>query len=144
MGKSTTTAGHDGGCIWVLWDGDCGFCRRAVAWAERRDRAELLRPIPYQRAPSPPMSPRLRRACSRAVHVIAPDGRVYRAGRAALYILGVVGWEPVARLLGVPPLIWLVELGYRIVADNRSAFGRILFRGEPVDPPAVGEASATR
>lgn len=144
MNEATTSIGGGDGRVWVLWDGGCGFCRRSIAWAVRRDRAGVLRPVPYQHAPSPPMTPRLRRACARAVHVIAPDGRVYRAGKAVLYVLGVVGWGPVARLLGVPPLIWLVELGYRVVADNRSAFGRILFRSEPVDPTAIGETSATR
>jgi len=124
---------------WVLWDGECGFCRRSVSWAVRHDRAGILRPMPYQRAPSPPMTPRLRRACSRAVHVVTPEGRILRAGRAALYIIGACGWPLAAQVLSVPPLVWLVEIGYRIVANNRPLFGRFLLTHEPADPALTGE-----
>ena len=53
------------------------------------------------------------------MHVITRDGDVLRAGRATLFVLQALGWRPVARLLSVPPLIWIVELVYRIVASNR-------------------------
>lgn len=115
---------------WVLWDGDCGFCRRSVRWLERQDREDLLRTMPYQVAPSPPMNPELYAACDRAVHLILPDGTVMRAGRAALCMLEMVGWGRFARLLAWPPFIWFIELGYRVVADNRQFFSRIMFRSE--------------
>ncbi|MCC7366843.1 MAG: DUF393 domain-containing protein [Chloroflexi bacterium] len=125
---------------WVFWDGDCGFCRRSVAWAVRHDATGHLRPCPYQRAPSPPMTPRLAHACRRAVHVVAPDGTVLRAGRAALYLLRTAGLPaPLIGLLGLPPLVWLVEIGYRIVADNRPFFARFMVREEPDSPGMVGE-----
>ena len=86
------------------------------------------------------MTPRLARACRRAVHVVTPDGRVLRAGRAALYVLGAIGWPALlVKLLSLPPLVWLLEIGYRIVADNRMLFGRYLFTKMTVDPAAVGE-----
>lgn len=112
----------------VLWDGDCGFCARSVEWARRRDTEGRLCFVPYQRVPSPPMTPELARACAQAVHVITPDRRVLRAGRASLYVLERAGWTWRARILGVPPLVWLVELGYRLVAANRDLAGRLLFR----------------
>ena len=76
------------------------------------------------------MTPRLRRACARAVHVITPEGRVLRAGRAVLCTLEQVGWRRTAAILSTPPLIWAVEIGYRVVADIRSFFSRFLFRDE--------------
>ena len=112
----------------VLWDGDCGFCRRSVEWAARRDGGRRLEFVPYQAAPSPPMTPALREACGRAVHVLTPDGRTLRAGRAALRVLAAAGWPRLARVLAVPPLIWLVELGYLLVAHHRRFFSRVLFR----------------
>jgi predicted DCC family thiol-disulfide oxidoreductase YuxK len=115
----------------VLWDGDCGFCGRAIAWLQRNDRQDRFRFIKYQEAPSPPMTPELYRACSKAVHVIAREGSIRRGGRAALFILEHEGWGPIARLLGLPPFIWIVELGYRVVATNRSLFSRIFFRRSP-------------
>jgi predicted DCC family thiol-disulfide oxidoreductase YuxK len=77
------------------------------------------------------MTPQLYTACQRAVHVITADGRVIRAGRAVMFILVEVGYP---RWLGQPftwsPLVWLTELGYWVVAHNRSFFGRFLFTRE--------------
>jgi predicted DCC family thiol-disulfide oxidoreductase YuxK len=70
-------------------------------------------------------------ACKQAVHVITPEGRVIRAGRAALFVLqeiGYPGW--LVGPLAWPPLVWLVELGYRIVANNRPFFSKFLFTKE--------------
>jgi predicted DCC family thiol-disulfide oxidoreductase YuxK len=140
MHRDSGTSSAANSRTWVFWDGECGFCRRSVSWAVRHDRAGILRPMPYQRAPSPPMTPRLRRACARAVHVVTPDGRILRAGRAALYIIGACGWPLAAQVLSVRPLVWLVEIGYRIVANNRPFFGRLLLTNEPTDPALTGEA----
>jgi len=115
---------------WILWDGECGFCRRSVAWVRRRDRAGQFHPVPYQEAPTPPMTPELAAACGRAVHVIATDGRVLRAGRATLFILERLGWGPVARVLALPPFCWGVEAVYWLVARNRALFSRFLFTRE--------------
>ncbi len=132
----------------VLWDGACGFCRRCVAWMERRDRAGRFQALPYQEAPSPPMTPALAEACDRAVHVLLPDGRLLRAGRAVLHVLGRLGL-PGTRLLALPPFIWGVELAYWVVARNRLAFSRWFFPcedGGPTfgrrGPDACGDAKA--
>ena len=65
----------------ILWDGACGLCRRAVAWVARRDRSRRFEALPYQDAPSPPMTPELRAACGRAVHVITRDSAIVQALR---------------------------------------------------------------
>ena len=110
----------------LLWDGACGFCRRLVEGVRRRDRDHRFEIVPYQQAPAPPMTPELAAACRKAVHVLTDDGQLLRAGRASLFVLGEIGHPWLARLLGLPPLIWLVELGYAIVARHRSFFSRLL------------------
>jgi predicted DCC family thiol-disulfide oxidoreductase YuxK len=115
---------------WLLFDGACGFCRRAVAWVQRRDTRSHLRPIPFQEAPSPPMTPELYAACVRAVHVITSHGHVLRAGRACLFVLGEAGYGFIASLLRLPPLIWLVEIGYVLVSTHRDFFARFFFFGD--------------
>ena len=115
---------------WILWDGDCGFCRRTVNWALRRDRGGVFHALPYQEAPSPPMSPELAAECRKAVHVLTREGRVLRAGRATLFILEHAGWGLFARLLALPPLVWGVEGVYWVVASNRDFFARFLFTRE--------------
>ena len=112
----------------LLWDGDCGFCRRSVLWAERRDTNHAFQAVPYQQAPSPPMTPELQAACGRAVHLLTPDGRMLRAGRACLWVLERIGYPLLARVLALPPLVWAFELGYWLVARNRKLASRVLFR----------------
>lgn len=75
------------------------------------------------------VTPGLREDFKHAAYVFTDDGRVLRAGRAALFVLeelGLGGWLP--RLLARPPMIFFVELGYTLVARNRKFFSRFLFR----------------
>jgi predicted DCC family thiol-disulfide oxidoreductase YuxK len=118
----------DQGHHWIVWDGTCGFCRRAVEWALRHDASAHLRAVPYQDVPSPPMTEALREACRRAVHVRTTDGRWLRGGRACLFVLEHIGWPRLARIAALPPLVWLVEGGYALVAHNRAFFSRLLPR----------------
>ena len=83
------------------------------------------------------MTPALRAACERAVHVLTADGRVLRAGRASLFIAEQVSYGTIARLLRLPPFVWLVEIGYQIVARNRPFFARFLFTREPDGKPTA-------
>ena len=77
------------------------------------------------------MTPALRAQARKAVQVITADGHQLSAGRAILFALEEIEWHPsVVRLAGRRPFIWVVELGYRIVARNRQFFGRFLFRAE--------------
>jgi len=125
----TTTGAVRADQSWLFYDGDCRFCRRCVAWLQARDPAGKLRPVPYQDAPDPPLIPPLRARAKHSVLTIGPDDRVRVAGRAALGVLAEIGWmTPLVRIAALPPLVWLVELGYRIVAANRSRLSRVLFR----------------
>jgi predicted DCC family thiol-disulfide oxidoreductase YuxK len=107
---------------WIVWDGECGFCRRAVEWALAHDAHDCFRAVAYQEVPSPPMTPALRDACRRVVHVRTIDGRWLRGGRASLFVLERIGWPRLARIAALPPLVWLVEAGYALVAHNRAFF----------------------
>lgn len=109
----------------LLWDGECAFCRRCVMWVVRRDEKKRIWAVPYQEAPSPPMSAALRKRAHKAVQLIAPDGRTLEAGRACVEVLSLLGWERAVRVLGSPPLIWPVEWGYRLVARTRRFWGRL-------------------
>ena len=112
---------------WLFWDGECGFCRKALAWFLRRDTAGKFRAVPYQEAPSPPMTPELYNQSGRAVQVLTAGGNHYQAGRAVVFCLEEVGWHP--HLMGLArhrPFIWLVEAGYWFVARNRNRLYRFL------------------
>jgi len=76
------------------------------------------------------MTEELARQCERAVHVITPEGRLLRAGRASLYAMDAVGWHRLAAFCSTPPLLWLVELVYRFVASHRRWLSRFFFSSE--------------
>ena len=116
--------------VWLFWDGACGLCRRAIAWVKHRDVTNQIRAVPYQDAPRPPMTDSLARRCERAVHVLTPEGQVLSAGRASLYVLGKIGFPRLARVGGLPPFVWGVELAYWMVARNRRVFSRWMFSGK--------------
>jgi predicted DCC family thiol-disulfide oxidoreductase YuxK len=76
------------------------------------------------------MTPELREACREALHVLTADGETLRSGRAALFVLErtTPAWRRLAPALRHPPLIWFVEIGYRIVARNRRLLARVIAR----------------
>ncbi len=77
------------------------------------------------------MTPSLYQACQRAVHVITVDGRIIKAGRAVMFVLEEIGYPIwLVRPFTWPPLVWLAELGYWIVAQNRPFFARFFFTKE--------------
>ena len=84
------------------------------------------------------MTEELRKACVRAMHVVTSDGRVLRAGKAALFVLArtTPGWRLFARIFRIPPLSWFVELGYLIVARNRRFFAKLVLPHAKKLPPS--------
>lgn len=116
---------------WIVWDGTCGFCRRAAEWVMARDEHGGFEAMPYQMVPDPPLTPALAAACRNAVHVRTIDGRWLRAGRACLFVLERVGWPRLARIGARRPFVWVVEVAYRIVASNRPFFSRLVPRRAP-------------
>ena len=71
-------------------------------------------------------------ACEKDMYVLCTDGTVVRGGRGMLFVFGEIGWRRTARWLLLPPMIWIVNVVYALVASKRRFFGRILFREPPV------------
>ncbi len=110
---------------WVLWDGDCDFCRCMAEQLQFLDRQGVLMIVPYQEAPAPPMTPGLQILAARQVQLIAPTGRRYSGAAAVLFALESVGWHAgIARLFRMRPLCWGAEVIYWLVARNRKRLGR--------------------
>jgi predicted DCC family thiol-disulfide oxidoreductase YuxK len=110
----------------VLYDRDCGFCRWSLAQLLALDRRQVLRPV----ALGTPEADRLladltpeQRAAS--WHLVAPDRRRWSAGGAAPPLLRLLpgGRAPAALLERMPQI---TERAYRLVADHRSWFGRLI------------------
>ena len=109
----------------VLYDADCGFCRRSVEWALRRDYYRRLTATPIQSRMGEfllgDLTPEQR---LREVHVINDDGRRSSGGAAVKDVLRTLpSTRGLARVVSVSPR--LTQIGYRFVADHRGLFGRL-------------------
>ena len=113
----------------VLWDGECGMCRRFAESVQRQDAAGALELVPYQACPSPPMTPELAAACEKALYVLTTDGRTLRGVEALLLVYETLGWR--GTWLGrIPPLSWFLAVVYAIVARNRRWSSKVLYTGD--------------
>jgi predicted DCC family thiol-disulfide oxidoreductase YuxK len=116
----------------LLFDGDCGFCRRWVEWAVTRGADVRFTPCRSSRGRAARaitargFSARgiTERDCRRTAWLI--DGDDVRHGAAA--INGVLAAMPtrrhraLARFGGWPGIRGVEEVGYRLVARNRHRF----------------------
>ena len=75
------------------------------------------------------MTDELRRISRHSMIVVTNGGRQLVGGRAVLFVLQTVGWHPsVMRFAARRPLVWVIDAGYRLVANNRQFFSRFFFR----------------
>ena len=74
----------------VLWDRDCGLCGQVTNWATQRDAGRMLLFDPYQAATDPRVTPEMREACEKALHILLPNGSILRAGRGGQLVARVV------------------------------------------------------
>ncbi len=113
----------------LLYDADCGVCRRMLAWLLRWDREGRLEPIALQSPQASrlltDLSPERRWA---SWHLISPSGERSSAGAALAPLLRLLpGGRPPAAVAARFP--GLAERGYRLVADHRSTLSKLIGRG---------------
>jgi predicted DCC family thiol-disulfide oxidoreductase YuxK len=113
----------------ILYDVDCGFCRWALGWVLRWDRARELEPIPLQdpRA-TEVLAPMSAERMMASWHLVSADGSVASAGAAAAPLLRrLPGGRPLAAIADSVP--GLVGWAYARVAGNRSRLGPLVTAG---------------
>ncbi len=114
----------------MIWDGECGFCYRSAKYLHQRDKENLFHVCQYQSCPSPPMTEDLRRRCQREMYVVTEDGRELGGARGVLFLFQETGWGAFAKLLALPPFIWILSAGYWLVARNRGLISKLFFGGQ--------------
>ena len=109
----------------LLYDGNCGFCRRWVTRLRRMDRKGRIRFLPAaERATVAGLPPITDAALDRAMHLVLPDGTVLPGARAAAAIMRMLpGWRAVAWVFHVPGVQSLADRSYAWVAARRHRFG---------------------
>lgn len=116
----------------VLYDGDCRFCRAAVATLAAWDRAGRLAVVPFR----DPLGAALAAGVPEgqrfgSLHARGPDGRVVSGPDALALMLGRLPGGRALRAAGAHRLYWPV-------ARRRGRFGRLVPDRAPVRrvPPA--------
>lgn len=108
---------------YLLYDGDCDFCREWASWITFRDKERRFRICPWQVVNGPPMTPLLQVQAQRSVQIVTASGAHLAGGRAVLFALRETGWHPLlVRLLEHRPFVWGIDGGYRVVSANRDRF----------------------
>ena len=121
---------------WMLFDGDCGFCR---FWVERwkivlGDRIVFR---PYQdvvdRFPEIPVG-----EFRKAVHLVEPSGAVSRSAEAVFRARAIAGKSLLQNLYRhLPGFRGATELAYRLIAEHRGAADtatRLIWGRDPRPP----------
>ena len=98
----------------LLFDADCGFCRRALALGSRFLRPEVMAmPLQSYVSDNAELQPdRLREV----IRLVTDDGRVFSGAEAIAQSVAGIG-----RLYYLPGLRWLADQAYVLVARNRSS-----------------------
>ena len=110
----------------LIFDGECGFCRRSVRIL--RSRARRLPSIVAWQTINPEDFGTTEAECRAAVQHVGSDGRVRAGADAIARLLREAGqpWSIVGRVMAMPGAIQIARIIYRWVARNRSRF-----RGDP-------------
>jgi len=112
----------------LFYDGECGFCRDAVAVLSRWDREGRIELIPFQDAARVARFGLPLPALAAAMHLVLPDGRVV-AGADAVPELGrlLPGKRWLTWLFAVPGVRPIARRAYAWIAARR----RCLVPGRP-------------
>lgn len=108
----------------LLYDAECGFCRWSVARLLVADKNTRLLPITIQSPEGQELLSEVPKAARLATaHCVTPDGHVHSGGAAYSTVAAEVPALRITKPLadGLPSV---VNLGYELVAGNRSFFGR--------------------
>ena len=119
----------------LIYDGECGLCRRAVALVSAWDRDGRLTLIPFQDEARVASFRLELPALAAAMHLVLPDGRVFAGADAAPELLRLFpGKRWLAGLFRVPGVRPVARVVYAWIARRR----RCLVRPAPPPAPARG------
>ncbi len=109
----------------LIYDGECGFCRRSVAVLRRWDREHRLALVPFQDHARVAAFGITLPALAAAMHLVLPDGRVLAGAEAAPEILRLLpGRRWLAWPFTLPGAMPLARRVYAWVARRRSCLVR--------------------
>jgi len=128
----------------LIYDGNCSFCKKCVAWIAIRARPGALEFLPMQADARTERFPQLTdAACSEGMQLVLPDGGV-RSGEQALPDLFrmMKRWRWFAFVFELPVVRSLSPIAYGWVAKNRFMISEFVRRKEVTEDAPCGEDTA--
>ena len=110
------------GRVTLVYDGECEFCTRRAWWVERRDRRARISVRPNQEAGLIERLGLTREEVDRAAWAVEAGGRRFEGAAAINRVLRELGggWALVGALYLVPPVQWVEDRYYGLVARRRA------------------------
>ncbi|MEQ1859065.1 MAG: DUF393 domain-containing protein [Chthoniobacteraceae bacterium] len=111
----------------VLYDDECPMCvfqMKLLTWLDWLNVAALM-PLSSERARE--VAPQLDRETLRsAMHVVTAGGKIHRGARCIRFLsLRMPLLVPLGLVLWLPGVIWIAEIAYRLIANNRQGISRL-------------------
>lgn len=105
----------------VFFDGGCPLCRREIAHYRRIDHAGRIRWLDIHASPDVLQGYNLTwEAAMQRMHVLDADGRMVDGARAFVALWkGLPYYRWLARVVSVPPVLWMAEQVYSLFARWR-------------------------
>ena len=126
LGRSATRSRIAPGRALLVYDDDCGLCRRAARFVARR-AVEQLELVPFSALPRAGILEQLgQRELWASAHFVSSDGVEYHGGESVTRAARLLPGGGAVAVLDRPLLRGLREIGYRLVAWQRDRIARWL------------------
>ena len=107
----------------LIYDGECGMCRRAIEWIRGNELPGALEYLTCQSDERADRFPSIVESqCLEAMQLVLPDGTIYAGDRSLPHLfLRMRRWQWFARFFRLPVVSLLTPICYRFVARHRYA-----------------------
>ena len=107
----------------LIYDGDCGFCRRQIDLLDKLDKGDVIEFEPFQEADLARYGISTAEA-QEAMQLVSPAGEVWEGAEAAREIFRLLPrTRPLAWLFKLPGVMFVAKRIYRFIARRRHRFG---------------------
>ena len=113
--------------IHVLYDDECPLCTFQMKVLSWLDWFNALALVPLSDPHAKEIAPQLSREdLLEAIHLVTPEGRIYRGARAIRFVgMRLPLLVPVALFLWIPGVIQIAEIIYQWIARHRLVLSRL-------------------
>jgi predicted DCC family thiol-disulfide oxidoreductase YuxK len=107
---------------YLIYDGECVFCRNSVQALKRLDAKEFFTFVPYQNLKNLNLTLSSNLQFDSEIHLYTKTGEILKGPHAIIYILKTTSFKWLGLLLGLPFLFPFTREVYYAFASNRYLF----------------------